>query len=239
MDNKFLSTDYTPLISHLWDQNVEVRAMDLESGSDYTYNNVILPWVLEQLNNTSQRSDSILDVGCGCGFLTNAIYRAGWTKIVGIDVSRRSIEYSKMKYPHIKFNHQDVYRIPETIQYDTCIAVMAVNNMPDANLFFKKVSRCLGASGKIILVLPHPCFWPVKHICDPFFQYEVEAGYCKKFNTKGRSDYEARVLFYHRSIELYLSLLERHGFKVTKFAEILEKANDQFPDILGIIASKE
>lgn len=239
MDNKLRLKDYVSLISHLWDRNVEIRAMDLESGSDYTYNNVILPWVLEQLKHVSQRSESVLDVGCGCGFLTNAIYCAGWKKIVGIDISKHSIEYSQKKYPYIRFYHQDIYKISQDLQYDLCIAVMAVNNMPDANLFFEKVSGCLRSSGKVILVIPHPCFWPTKHISDPGFRYEIEAGYCKKFNTKGRDDYDANVLFYHRSIEQYLFLLKMHGFRITRFSEILEKESDQFPDILGIIGLKK
>lgn len=239
MDNTFLSTSYNTLISQLWDQNVEVRAMDLESGSDYTYNHVIQPWVLKQLNTFSQHSDSVLDIGSGCGFLTHAIYRSGWKNIVGVDISERSVEYSRKKYPDIEFIHQDIYNIPNTKQFDVCIAVMVVNNIPNADLFFEKVSGCMRVSGKIILVLPHPCFWPMKHIDAPGFRYDIEAGYCKKFNTKGRSDYEARVLFYHRSIEQYLIFLNKHGFVVTKFEEIIEKENDRFPDILGIIATKE
>lgn len=239
MDSVFLSTDYNSLISSLWDRNVEVRAEDLETGSDYTYTEVIRPWVLEQIQNISQHSDSVLDIGSGCGFLTNVIYNSGWTKVVGIDISERSIEYSRKKYPYIKFLHQDIYEMSEENKFDLCVAVMAVNNMPNADLFFGKVSKCLNKYGKILLVLPHPCFWPVKHIDDPGFCYEKEAGYYKKFNTKGRSDYEASVLFYHRSIEQYLYLLKAHGFIVTEFEEILERKNDRFPDILGIIATKE
>lgn len=239
MSNTFLSTKYNSLISSLWDMNVEVRAVDLESGSDYTYNNIIRPWVLKQMSSVSLYSDLVLDIGSGCGFLTNAIYDSGWTKVVGIDISEHSVEYSQKKYPHIEFVHQDIYKMPEKIYYDLCIAVMAVNNMPNADLFFEKVNRCLNKYGKIILVLPHPCFWPIKHIEDPNFFYEKEAGYYRKFNTKGRTDYEASVLFYHRSIEQYLYLLNMHGFVVTKFEEIVEGENDKFPDILGIIATKK
>lgn len=239
MNNTFLSTNYNSLISHLWDRNVEVRAIDLESGSDYTYNKVILPWVLEQMRTVSKYSDLVLDIGSGCGFLTNAIYNSGWTRVVGIDISEHSVEYSQKKYPHIKFIHQDIYKMSEGLYLDLCIAVMAVNNMPNASFFFEKVRKCLNRYGKIILVLPHPCFWPIKHINDPSFCYDKEAGYYREFNTKGRTDYEADIIFYHRSIEQYLYLLYMHGFAVTKFEEIVERENDKFPDILGIIATKE
>lgn len=239
MENAFLSINYTALISHLWDENVEDRAADLESGSDYTYNKVIRPWVLSQMEDVSPFSDSVLDIGSGCGFLTNIIYNSGWTKVVGIDISERSVEYSQKKYPHIKFINQDIYKLSEELNYDLCLAVMAVNNMPNADYFFEKVSRCLNKQGKIILVLPHPCFWPSKHIDDPTFCYDKEAGYYKKFSTKGKSDYEANVLFYHRPIEQYFYLLNMHGFEITKFEEIVEREDDQFPDILGIIATKK
>ena len=73
MDNEFLSMNCNSLISRLWDLNVEVRAVDLESGSDYTYNNIIRPWVLEHMRNISEYSDLVLDIGSGCGFLTSFI----------------------------------------------------------------------------------------------------------------------------------------------------------------------
>lgn len=238
MSNKFLSTDYNDLISQRWDKNVTVRAADLENGTDYTYNTIIKPWVLKQLANFSQHENAVLDIGSGCGFLTNAMFRSGWTNILGVDISKRSVDYSRIKYPNITFIHQDFYQMIEKKQFDVCVAVMTVNNMPDADLFFKKISRCLRESGRIILMIPHPCFWPIKHIEASDFQYNTEAGYCKKFNTKGRNDYGAKVLFYHRPIEKYLHYLNLYGLKITKFDEITEKEGDKFPDILGIVATK-
>lgn len=239
MNKDFLSTSFNSLISQLWDRNVIIRAKDLESGSDYTYNQVIRPWVLEQLKINTKSTDAVLDIGSGCGFLTNAVYNSGWNDVVGIDISKRSIEYSQKKYPQIKFIHQDIYKMQLRNQFNVCIAVMAVNNMPNADIFFAKVNECLDIDGKLILILPHPCFWPIKHIDDPQFRYDMEAGYCKRFNTKGRCDYKSNVLFYHRPIEQYLSLLRTHSFEVTTFTEIKESEHDKFPDILGIIATKQ
>lgn len=238
MNNNFLSKEYTELISHLWDKNVETRAIDLESGSDYTYTYVILPWVMEQIKYFSLHTDSILDIGSGCGFLTNHIYKSGWNKITGIDVSKHSIEYSKNRYPYINFLQQDIYKMTSTHSFDVCTAIMVINNMPDAKLFFKKISNCLKTSGKIILILPHPCFWPIKHLNTNEFYYNIEAGYCKKFNTKGRNDYISNVLFYHRPIEQYLRLINECGLTIIKFEELYEKEGDKFPDILGIVVQK-
>lgn len=239
MNNNFLSTSFNSLISQLWDRNVIIRAKDLESGSDYTYNQVIRPWVLEQLKINTKTSDLVLDIGSGCGFLTNAVYNSGWNHVVGIDISKRSIEYSQKKYPQIEFIHQDIYKMQTGNEYNVCIAVMAVNNMPNADAFFAKVNECLGINGKLILVLPHPCFWPTKHIDNSQFCYDKEAGYCKRFKTKGRGDYESNVLFYHRPVEQYLFLLRKHNFEITTFTEIMENENDEFPDILGIVAIKQ
>jgi len=36
-------------ISQIWDQNLLVRAQDLENGTDITYRDVIVPWTLENI----------------------------------------------------------------------------------------------------------------------------------------------------------------------------------------------
>lgn len=111
MNNK-LYTDEMERISYAWDMNVHIRANDLECGTDITYTNIILPWVLKEVSHHSTEKSTILDIGCGCGFLTNAIYQSGRFAIQGIDISTASIAYAKRKYPNIFFSEQDFYSLP-------------------------------------------------------------------------------------------------------------------------------
>ena len=113
---------------------------------------------------------------------------------------------------------------------------MLLNNMPDISTFFHKIRTILNPNGKVVLIIPHPCFWPIKHIDSNGFQYALEKEYVMSFSTKGRKDY-GRVSYFHRSLETYLEAICQAGFEVTTFCELLETNQDSKPDLLGLALS--
>lgn len=236
--NKKLYEKEKELISRVWDSNIYIRANDLESGTDVTYANVILPWTLKEVSRLSTEKYSILDIGCGCGYLTNAIYQSGRPCVEGLDISPVSIAYAKKKYPHISFSKQDFYSIPLFQRYDLCLAVMALNNMPDMPTFFKVAHSILYNGGHLIIVLPHPCFWTEKHIANNTFCYMVEKSYRIPFSTKGRKDYDSPIVYFHRPIESYLNTIEEQGFCVALCQELVESPSETVPDLLGLVLTK-
>ena len=85
LEKKFYQNIINEKISRAWDRNVAVRAKDLEEGTDYSYIHIIKPWVLKETLRLTSETSTILDIGCGCGYLTNAIYVNGRHFITGID----------------------------------------------------------------------------------------------------------------------------------------------------------
>ena len=77
-------------IAEAWDGNVELRSKELFNATDDCYINIIQPWVLSKINEYTDSNDFLLDIGCGCGYLTNQIYLNGRTQIIGIDISKKS-----------------------------------------------------------------------------------------------------------------------------------------------------
>ncbi len=49
------------------------------------------------------KKSNILDVGSGRGGTANFIQKHGWGTVTGIDIEKESIQYSKSKYPEVKF----------------------------------------------------------------------------------------------------------------------------------------
>lgn len=238
MPNNELNKKMNKQISESWDKNISVRAADIENGTDYTYTNVIVPWVLEQTSKFCSFSNKILDIGCGCGFLTSCIFQKGYDKIIGIDISKKSIEYANSKYSKIQFQNSDICSVIFNDKFDAVFAVMTLNNMPNIDDFFMNANRILTTSGKIIVVLPHPCFWPIKHLKSRFYSYMEEKYYETYFKTKGRQDYPSTVYYFHRSIETYCEHIRNANFKIVLVEELCELGKDTTPDLIGIVIEK-
>lgn len=221
-------------ISKSWGNNVKIRGEDLEQGTDFSYINVIQPWVLEQVLKYTTPDSWILDIGCGCGYLSNVIYENGRDKIVGVDISKESIEYAHEKYPTISFVCEDINKFASERKYDVCLAIMALNNIPCMKKFFCSVKHILLDVGKVILVVPHPCFWPQHHLTVDEYAYLDEKPYIYSFSTKGRKDYLSPIIFFHRTLESYVHCIYNSGFKIIKFQELIEYPEQKEPDILAL-----
>jgi 2-polyprenyl-3-methyl-5-hydroxy-6-metoxy-1,4-benzoquinol methylase len=226
-------------ISEIWDKNVMVRAKDLEDGTDYSYTKIIKPFIINAVYHFTTLTSTILDIGCGCGYLTNTVFQQNRHKITGIDISKKSVLYSKKRYPYIDFIHQDIYSMSRQKQYNMCLLVMTLNNIPDINTFFSIANEIIEPHGNIIIILPHPCFWPLKHLKEKYFTYAETKSYEIPFITKGRQDYSSSIIYFHRPMEVYVNCIENAGFKIIYCEEMIESTDGKnLPDILGLILEK-
>lgn len=226
------------IIAQNWNNNIFVRAEDIEQGTDITYKNVILPWVEKTLIELCSEKTNILDVGCGCGYLTNIIYNLGKYRITGIDISKESINYASTKYPYINFVCGDVCSSNFDDLFDVVVAVMTLNNMSNIVQFFESIKKCLKKHGEIIVVIPHPCFWPIKHFTQKNISYEQENHYEIPFCTKGRNDYPSKTIYFHRSLETYIEHINKAGYYIDLYKEMYE-GSELYPDILGIVIKQK
>lgn len=227
-------------IAEKWDKNVLKRAEDLETESDFSYINYIKPYVLECILKYSSSSSKILDVGCGCGYLTNCIHKHNRVNILGIDISKESIKYASNKYKNINFLNGNICDISTSNKYDIALAIMLLNNMPSIDEFFSILYKVLCDKGKVIIVIPHPVFWATKHINHiNFYYFNENENYEIPFKTKGRKDYDSSILYFHRSIQEYIRSILNNGFNIIEFRELPE-SNEVFanPDIIGIVIEK-
>src|SRR4051794_26822791 len=83
-------------IGRLWDKVAWYRYEQIRSKIDVTYTKILLPTMISYLDGMNNRG-RLLDVGCGVGFLTDAISRAGYD-VTAIDCSRRSIDIASRSF---------------------------------------------------------------------------------------------------------------------------------------------
>ncbi|MCL2065531.1 MAG: class I SAM-dependent methyltransferase [Candidatus Cloacimonetes bacterium] len=213
---------YREKIEKFWDINAHVRANDIESGNDKTYVEVISCYIVKRIKKLFQNPDlSILDIGCGEGYLTNKISEY-YKNITGIDLSKAFISYACNRYPHIKFLHEDIYRLSDCEKYDLCLATMVVHNLPHFSDFFTKTVSLLKEGGYLLLTTLHPNNWPRERI--PNFLYEKnDEEY--EVPLRGSSDckYSSSLNYFHRTLEAYLN---PENFQIIKYYELYGYEDD-------------
>jgi ubiquinone/menaquinone biosynthesis C-methylase UbiE len=90
--------------------------------------------------------ESILDVGCGEGYLEELIIQRGIkAKIVGIDISDKALQIARRKSPQAVFQEGDIYNLPfQDSQFDLVLAVEVLEHLQNpmkALLEIKRVSN--------------------------------------------------------------------------------------------------
>lgn len=106
-------------------------------------------------------SSQVLDAGCGSGNLVNKLYKAGYNKVYGVDLSDSGIGLAKKTYPYLAdnfFNH-DLYEIalPGYIpqKYDLVVSAELLEHLYDPKAILKNLYTWLNKGGYLIITVPY------------------------------------------------------------------------------------
>ena len=101
------------------------------------------------------RCNTLLDVGCGSGELSNEYLKKS-KRVYGIDLSKESIEVAKRKYPTIKFRLAPAERLPfENNFFDVVMMTDVLEHVRDEKKTLQEVYRVVKPKGTLILSVPH------------------------------------------------------------------------------------
>ncbi len=157
--------------------------------------------VLSLLN--SKPGETILDLGCGTGHLTNLISESG-ASVQGIDSSPKMIEQAKLKYPAIKFEVMDATNFAFETKFDAVFSNAVLHWIPEKEKVIDCVYNCLKQGGRFVAEFGGKD--NVKCIATSIRKILRINGYSK--NTE-------YIDWYFPSIGEYSSILEKYGFRVT------------------------
>lgn len=109
------------------------------------------------LINPKQKHLSILDLGCGRGWLTNLL--SGYGEVLGIEPVESVVSYAKTLFPNLQFM---VGSTPELItknfenKFDVIVSSEVIEHIPDAHkiFFLKDIYRLLKPDGYCIITTP-------------------------------------------------------------------------------------
>lgn len=133
--------------AHYWDQwNAAYRENHMLHGASTRQAAAV-----EALVASLGRSDlSIIDVGCGTGWLCERLSRYG--SVTGTDMTRSVLERAAQRSPHIKFICGDIFELdlPQA-SHDVVVSLEVLSHVADQPAFMARLASLLKPGGRLIL----------------------------------------------------------------------------------------
>jgi SAM-dependent methyltransferase len=111
--------------------------------------------IKKQLHSTSTEL-TILDYGCGTGWLSNLLSK--YARVTGIDISEKAILSAANKYKHIRFFSFDASskELPELKQekFDIIVSSEVIEHVQDQKKYIDNIIQLLKPKGLLVLTTP-------------------------------------------------------------------------------------
>lgn len=123
-------------------------------ADEWYENETLLPY-LKKFVELLPKKAKVLDLCCGAGYESKRLNNLG-VEVVGIDLSKKSIEIAKKYNQAIDFYVKDMlksYKDLGSFEGITCIAGIIHLKEQDLNLAFKNMSEVLKDNGYLLLVV--------------------------------------------------------------------------------------
>ncbi len=128
-----------------------------ESGSEY-HREVVLPGVVRLLSPAAGMR--VIDLACGQGVLCRLLRERG-AETTGVDMAEPLIQAARERGPaDIRYHLGDARELSflPAGQFDAAACVLAIQNIHPVQPVFESAARLLKPSGRLVIVMMHPCF---------------------------------------------------------------------------------
>lgn len=165
---------------------------------------------------TELRPSSLLDIGCGRGFLLGKLAEAGVDGLTGVDV------YDDVEDDRFAYARGDVtQRLPfDDASFECVIAGEIIEHVPDPDCFLREIRRVLVPGGTLVVSTPNMVSW-ANRVLVPFgvqplgteTSSEVALGRRHRILGQGNQVQGHLKVFTFRALR---EILERYGFDVVR-----------------------
>ena len=119
-------------------------------------NRLILSTMREVLGQLAGRA--VLDIGCGTGFVTAALERAGMDTW-GLDMNLAGLRHARVRVRG-PLLCEDAARVPFTGQFDVSMLCDVIEHTPDDGVVLREAVHALKPGGAVVVTVPaHPFLW--------------------------------------------------------------------------------
>jgi len=158
--------------SSTWNLNIDALRMEI--------NDYFLGTILSTCN-------TILDLGCGGGAVSNYYATRGFT-VTGVDISPKMIERAKQRYalPNLYFYVGDMMVMGDNWLFDLVILCDSLEHVLDMDMALHHALRMVKMDGYIYITIPHPTYRKNKGLENQIIDNIVEIGWLKtKLSLRG------------------------------------------------------
>lgn len=208
-----------------WDALCERRQEIIESGKDFSLLAVTAPHIINEIKELCYYpGKSILDVGCGTGYLTSLLAKHA-TKCLGIDISATSIALAKKRYSAsgADFAIATANELNTNTKFDICISNMVLSCDSEWLRSVRAIFNLLKKDGTFLVMIPHPYNWPKYWGFEnaSWFSYDDEI-YIEHDFSISLAKSLGNATYIHRPLSKYINGICTEGF-------FLEKTEEPYP----------
>jgi 2-polyprenyl-3-methyl-5-hydroxy-6-metoxy-1,4-benzoquinol methylase len=181
---------------------------------DLIHQHLLNPAIFALLGDV--RGKTILDAGCGQGYLCRLLAKAG-ASVTGVEPSEAFYTYAvrreQTEQLGINYLQADLSTWTPPSTFDFVIANMVLMDIPDYEPAFKNCVAALGSTGGLIFSLLHPCF------------EEAGSAWKEKGYVEVRDYFSERAVkqtygyFIHRPLSTYLNSVIEAGCRLQRVIE--------------------
>ena len=128
--------------------------------------NALIVWALRRY---FPDMSSLLEVGCGTGFILKGVGEAFPTaRLVGSDIFVESLACAAKRVPDVHLLQMDARHIPFVTEFDVVVAFDVIEHIKEDTIVLEKIARAANPGGGVLISVPqHQWLWsPVDdHAC--------------------------------------------------------------------------
>lgn len=216
-------------ITKEWDKIAKIRRRQIESGIDLTFSRIFVPYYVTIV--ASCRPKRLLEIGCGTGHLSQALYR-GISTVVALEPSTSMYREAKqvLKGTTVELLNLRVQDYTSQIPFDLIVSHMCLQVVDNLDEFLTAVSVLMGKASLFVSAIPHPCFYNVyKHFFESKeYNYMLESRKIVSFSiSKDPATQISGIPYNHRPLSRYFRGLKDQSLTVKDFHEVFPSSEIQ------------
>jgi len=224
-------------VSDAYSKNAEFWITIIRDKLDPYQSQLTDPALLDMIGDCS--GQTILDAGCGEGYLSRELVRRGADHVHGVDTCEEFITAARSHPDYrssaMSFHLADVAELPLA---DGSVDVVVANRLPNGiaepERRFHEFARVLRPSGRMILLGMHPCFYAARAERTGAGGFDIDAYFGvrtveQQFKVAGMVSPAASVQQFF-SLQAYIAMIAAVGFVVTDLREPHPSADQRRQD---------